>query len=471
MKTNKAYLIGIKGVGMAALAIYLKESGWEVTGSDCGESFVTEKKLKEAGISYFESFDIKNIRGCKPDMVVVSAAYGKENPEVKEFKKRKIDVQYYSETLGKITSSKKLIAVAGVHGKTTTTAMISYLLKKAKLDPSFIVGAGDIRDLGNNAHCGNGDYFVLEADEYRKSPLELKPKFLDLSPEIAIITSIELDHPDVFSGIEEIYNAFYLFSCRVSRKGFIVLCVDYQKAKKLHQSIADRNFETYGFDDGAKWQIVKYKENSEETTFMIKNGLNIHGPFSLSVPGKHNVLNATAAIIVAIKIGVDENVIKKTMEGFSGVQRRFELVGKSGGTTVIDDYAHHPTAIEKTLAAVKDKYPNNSIWCIFQPHTFSRTKALLKEFGSAFRDADSVIITDIYSSAREKDRTVSEAELINEIRKYQSNVKHINDWSRIKTNILTSLKEPSVVITIGAGDIYKLGREILKTLKNKTVNE
>lgn len=464
MKNKKIHFIGIKGVGMAALAVIAKEMGYLVSGSDETNTFVTDEELEKAGISASE-FNAKNVSE-KPDLVVLSAAYNTENIEVKEAKKRHLEIVTYSEALARLSKESRVIAVSGIHGKTTTTAMISYLLFKANLDPSYLVGSGNAGSLGQSSRYGHGEYFVLEADEYKKSQEKPEPKFLDLSPEIEVITSIELDHPDMFETEEDVYKAFYDFACRVHRNGFIVLCVDYPKARKLINSIADRVFETYGFLSEAKWRIVNFTENAEKTTFEIfHDGINL-GPFQTKLPGEGNVLNATAAIIVAMKLGISENLIKKNLSQFYGIKRRYEILGTFDSVTLIDDYAHHPRAISLTLEAIRKKYPKAKVFCIFQPHTYSRTKGLINEFAKAFNAADSVIITDIYASAREAIATTSGQELASEVRKHQKNVKYIDDWDEIVNEINDNLKKPAVVVTMGAGDIYKLNDRIMEGLKN-----
>lgn len=466
MNAQNVYMIGIKGVGMTALAIFLKQMGIEVFGSDVAETFLTDELLKANHISYHEGFSEEHLHTLKYDLVIISAAYEeKNNVEVAEAMRKKMPVKYYSEVLGEITSGKKTIAVAGIHGKTTTAAMLSLILEQAKLDPSFIVGAGILPNFNTNAKFGSGDYFVVEADEYRKSPIDNLPKFLDLSPQIAIISSIELDHPDVFKTIDSVYDAFYSLVCRIPRSGTVVLCWDYTKAKKLVQTIADRNFETYGFDPQSKWRIISLKQNADKNIFSLESSGRVYGPFAISIPGNHNILNATAAIVTAIKIGVNEDVIKKALSDFITVKRRFEIIGEVNGITIIDDYAHHPTAIARMLEAVKKKYSNAKLWVIFQPHTYSRTEKLLDEFSQSFKIADETIITDIFSSAREQKGNVTAQDLSEKISQVQSKVKYIASMDEINNYILASVKAPAVILTLGAGDIYHLAEKIFNKLE------
>jgi UDP-N-acetylmuramate--alanine ligase len=464
MSIKTIHFIGIKGVGMTALAILAKEKGYEVTGSDTSETFVTDKALEKAGINVFP-FDAENLAG-KPDLVVVSAAYNSDNIEIKEAHKKRLEVKPYSEVLAMLSKDSQVIAVAGIHGKTTTAALVSFLLVKANFDPSYIIGSGEVANLPATGHFGSGDYFVLEADEYRKSSEDINSKFFDLSPQIEIITSIEMDHPDMFLTDEKVYDAFYKFACKLPRKGFIVLCIDYAKSKKLRRSLADRNFETYGFYDNAEWRITDYTEDQESTSFKLLHEGKSLGPFKLKIPGEGNVLNATAAIITVLKLGVEEKMIKRYLQEFTGVKRRFVIVGQAGGITVIDDYAHHPRAVAITLEAARKKYPNYQIWCIFQPHTYSRTKELLSDFATAFAAADKVIITDIYASEREKEVTISGDDLAQAIRKNQKQVKYIESWPKIVQEASDNSGDKTLVITMGAGDIYKLGPDILKAISS-----
>ncbi len=465
MAIKKIHFVGIKGVGMSALAILAKEMGYKVSGSDVEEIFVTDKALEKAGIKV-TGFDPKNLQ-YKPDLVVVSAAFGNDNLEVKTARKKRLDIKPYSEALAMFSQDSQVIAVAGVHGKTTTTAIISFLLKKANLDPSFIIGSGIVPSLGTNAHKGKGEYFILEADEYRKSQTDNDSKFLDLTPKIEVITSIEMDHPDMFDSEEFIYDAFYRFACRIPRNGFIVLCIDYPKSRRLIRSLADRDFETYGFQNGAVWKIVSFKELGFATDFSILNNAKKLGPFRIKIPGEANALNATAAIIVALKLGIDEKIIKKYLPNFLGVKRRFEKIGKINNINIYDDYAHHPRAIRMTLEAARLKFPDAKIWCIFQPHTYSRTKKLLNEFAKSFKSADKVIFTEIYSSAREKKATVTSDDLALATRQFQRGVKYISSRSKVVQEIIDNAEGSVFIITMGAGDVYKIGEEIFNKLKKK----
>lgn len=458
-----AYLIGIKGVGMAALAVYLKQAGFAVEGSDNKNVYATDEILKKTNIKVYEGFDKENLNDKNPDFCIISAAYGFDNPEAKEARRRRLKTMYYSEALGMISACKKVIAVAGVHGKTTTSALIALMLKEANLDPSFIIGAASVPNLGTCAQAGQGEYFVLEADEYRQSPSNNSSKFFDLTPDVAIISSIEHDHPDIFPTIEDVYKTFYGFACRVPRRASIILCIDYPKCRKLKNSLVDRNFETYGFAPEAAWHIVDVKEENQ-TEFSIEHSGETFGPYALAIPGQHNILNATVAVILAKKLNIDEQIIKKVLKEFTGVGRRFEKVGEVGNIQIFDDYAHHPTAITKTLEAARAKFPKSKIWCVFQPHTYSRTESLFKEFGQAFQAANNVIVLDIYASEREKEGHITSRDLVKEIEKNQKNVRYFKDQDAAKKYLHDFVKGPAVILTMGAGDIYKLSHDLVKEL-------
>lgn len=456
---NKAYLIGIKGVGMSALAVYLKQSGFTVSGSDDGNNYVTTEILEKEGIEYFNDFNEKNISSFSPDWIIISAAYGDDNIEVKYAKTKGVTTDYYSDALAKITQDKRLIAVAGVHGKTTTTSMLALIFQKALFNPSYIIGAGKVSNLDTNAKYGNGDFFILEADEYRKSPIDNESKFLSLQPEFAIISSIELDHPDIFKNKEEVYQAFYKFAKLVKVNGKIIICNEYEEGRKLINSINDREFITYGFNEGSSWQIDNIKTTENETSYLLKYGKESY-KLTLKVPGRHNALNATAAFIIAKMVEIDPAIIIEALKEFNGAPRRYEKIYEDKKIIIIDDYAHHPTAIRRTLEATKEKFPNKKIIAVFQPHTFSRTKALLSEFAQSFSSADEVILTSVYASAREKNEIFDTKKLIDEFIDHNQNFYYFENMEEIQNHILENMDESIVVLTIGAGNIYELGLKL-----------
>lgn len=453
------HFIGIGGVGMSALAIIAQQKGMKVTGSDVEDIYFIGDMLKDNHINW-KPFSVENLKD-KPDIVVVGAAWDEKNVEVQEAKKQHLTIKTYSEFLGEIMQDYKGVAVAGIHGKTTTTAMIAFLLASAKMSPSFLIGCRVAPNLGSNARLGEGEYFITEADEYKKSSSDFTSKFLDLKPEIAVVTSIEMDHPDIFETVEDVYRAFYRFACKVPRSGLVIGCVDCDKVKKLSLSLADRRFESYGFSYGADWRIIEYQVEPGEQSFSIKRDKQIYGPFKLTIPGEHNILNATAAIIVCLKIGVKPATLQRYLPEFSGVERRFQVLGEREGVVVVDDYAHHPTSIRATLQGARSFYPNRKICCVFQPHTYSRTKELLDEFAKSFDGADLVLITDIYASAREKSGRIHARHLVEETKKYNSHVYYVSKLDEAVDFLKENLERGDVLVVMGAGDIYKVGMDYL----------
>ncbi len=459
-KTKNIYFIGIAGVGMSALAVFAKQLGHNVSGSDNAEEYLTDKVLKKAKIQRIFGFDEKNI-SKKFDLIIQGAAYNEKNPEIKIAKKLHLNTKYYSEAIQDLTSNFRTIAVSGVHGKTTTSAMIAFLFEKAKLSPNYIIGSSQIPGLPSNANVGGGDWFIVEADEYKKSQTDNTPKFMDLKPEILLINAIEWDHPDMYDSVDQVYSMFYKLACKMKRGGVIIANIDSQKVLKLYHSLADRKFITYGFNRNADWQIVKWKEDKLKTEFYLKNAEQEIGPFFISVSGKHNVYNAVACILAGHEVGIKFDTCAKYLSDFKGVERRFQYKGKKNNVIVIDDYAHHPTAINLTLETIRSKYSGKKIICIFQPHTFSRTKALLNDFAKSFKNADEVIITDIFASAREKSGGIHSRHLVFEIKKYHKNVLYIPKFQEIEEYLKENVAKDYIVLTMGAGDVYKIGDNFL----------
>ena len=456
-KYKHIHFIGIKGVAMAALAVMAKQSGIKVTGSDTDEDFPTKEILKKFNITPLVGFKKENITG-KPDLVVVTGAhYGVNNPEAQAANKMGLRVLMHGQALAEFMQGKKGIAVAGSHGKTTVAAMIAHILAGANLDPSFAIGCGDIKSLGVPGHAGKGEFFVVEADEYINDPgQDPTPRFLYLNPQIAVITNIDYDHPDAYRNIDEVIQAFQTFANKVPHSGLLVVGIDDINARRIIPLIKTPVL-TYGFFPLADFKITRVSFTDKRTWFhLLHQGIDL-GQFSLLLPGRVNVLNAAAALIVTNYLGISWEKIRQVLPLFLGTKRRFEAMGEKNRVKFFDDYAHHPTQIRSTLEAVRSWYPEARIFCIFQPHTYSRTKALFNQFSRAFTQADQVIITDIYASAREEpDPTVNSRLLTNEVGKFH---RHTHYFAKIDEIIDFIKKETipgDVVITMGAGDIYKL---------------
>jgi UDP-N-acetylmuramate--alanine ligase len=392
------------------------------------------------------------------DMVVISAAISEDNQDLKTARKMGIKVVKYSQILGSLMKEKRGIAISGTHGKTTTSAMISSVLKTAGLDPTFVIG-GEVPDIGGNAHLGTGDLFVAEACEYDRS-------FLNLVPQVGVITNIEEDHLDYYENIEKIINAFGDFASLVSKEGLLVVN-DHDKNIFRAMQRANCKVETYSLDNTSDWCGKVLSSGNGTNRFSIFRKNTFFDDFSLKIPGSHNVLNALAATAVCTFIGVDKNSIKAALASFRGANRRFQIIGVKNNITVIDDYAHHPTEIHVTLRAARELYPEKKIWCVFQPHQYSRTRHLLRGFARSFQNADKVIFADIYS-ARDNDyekTTMNSSRLFEETRNAGVDVQYVPQLRDIVNALSSNVKPDDVVITMGAGDVWKVAYDLVAKLE------
>ncbi len=463
---KKIHFVGIKGVGQTALAVYMKQKGIDVSGSDTNEIYHTDEILKKYTINVKAGFSPHNIPQ-NTDLIITTGAHDSfNNPESLAGIRRGIRTITHGQALGEEMKGKVGISVAGTHGKTTTTSMIATIAKFANLDPSYVIGTASIPSLGAAGHYGRGNLFIAEADEYITAPnIDKTPRFLWQSPRVAIITSIEYDHPDAYQNIEEIEGAFFKFATKVSRKGLLILGIDDSNVLNLKKHLPKTIPTTsYGFSDKADYKIVDYKVSKKGISFVVINkNLNL-GEFNLQVPGTHNAQNATAAAVSALFFGLKLETIKNALVKFSGSKRRFEKVGNLGNILLYDDYAHHPSEIEATLKAFKDIYPNKRIMTIFQPHTYSRTYALFPDFVDSFLEIQGkIVVTDIFASKREKkDDKINAQKLVDETRKKgKSNIFYFKTREEILLFLEKNKDKIDIILTMGAGDIYKL-HEYLK---------
>jgi UDP-N-acetylmuramate--alanine ligase len=452
---KKIYMIGIKGVGMTAIAQVLKLRGAEVTGSDTHEKFFTDEVLEKSGIKFYEGFDAENLATEKPDLVIYSTAYTDENPELAAARKSGLETLSYPEALGEILKEGFGIAVSGTHGKTTTTAILGFVLQELGSDPTVIVGSA-VPQLGGNARAGDGKYVVVEADEYQN-------KFLYFDPRAIILTSAEYDHPDFFKTPEDYFDAFRKFVAKIPADGFLIACVDDKNVKEIAEA-AKCKIIFYGLF-GGDWQAKNIIQKNGGMEFEVFEKGESRGVFKIQLLGNHNVVNALAVISTARALGFDLEKIRAALEKFSGAVRRFEIKGEANGVLVIDDYGHHPTEIRVTLEAARQKYPDKKIWCVFHPHTFTRTKALLSDFSKSFGAADKTIVIDIYGSAREVVGGVSSRDLVEEIKKEGKDALYIPTIPEAAEFLAKEVKNGDVVITMGAGDVWRVGELLLEKLK------
>src|ERR1035437_571083 len=468
-KIKNIHFLGVKGVGMTPLAIIAKEAGFKVSGCDLAEEFITDAPLKKAGINPLVGFSTDHL--LVSDLLITTGAHGGfENIEVIKAKELGIPVWTQGEAVGKFMDGELLknsfegISVAGSHGKTTTAAMIATVLKENKLDPGFLIGTGDIPSLGSSGHFGKGKYFVAEADEYATEPKHDKtPKFLWQHPQIGVITNIEFDHPDLYKSMDQLRKAFLDFANKINRSGALIACIDDLETAGIIKQYAGKVI-TYGFSKNADFSIQRISVSPEKAFFWVNMKDTSLGEFSLNVSGEHNVLNALATIIVCLELGLSVENIKNGLIAFKGTKRRSESVGKTtSGALVYDDYAHHPTEIKNTLASFGKMFPNKKIVCIFQPHTYSRTKSLFEQFVTSFSLADQLILIDVFPSQREIiDNTVSSKILADNISRTHKDVLYMPKLEDvIKYLDQKNLNDKFIIITMGAGDVYKIGKKII----------
>lgn len=457
------HLVGIGGAGMSAIARVLLGRGFVVSGSDQTLNELTAV-LQTQGATIFEGHRAGQIAGA--DALVISSAVPAGNPEVTAALAAGLPVLKRADLLGHLMADTIGIAVAGSHGKTTTTGMIAQILMTAGLDPTVIVG-GVLPVLGSNGRYGEGDYFVVEADEYDYM-------FLGLRPEVIIITSLEHDHPDIFPTEAAYADAFRQFAGLLPVDGRLIACADDPGTAKFLQTLNlnDVEITTYGVpvEKGARldvdYQALDCRPNQlGGTDFLVEMDGQIIGLARLRVPGQHNVRNALAAIIVGLDLEIDFAVIRQALAEFGGVGRRFQVVGEVGGVTVIDDYAHHPTEIRATLAAARQRYPGRRLWAVWQPHTFSRTRLLLDEFAASFADADRVVALDIYRSRETDDLGISTATVLQKMS--HPAVVHVPKRGDAAAYILDRVRPDDVILTLGAGDGDMVGQWVLAGLKER----
>jgi len=461
MNIKSIHFTGIKGVGLTALALIAQDLNIKVTGSDLSETFVTDNILKSRNINWQTGFSTDHVPP-KTDLLIYTAAHnGPDNPEVKFAQKQNINTLSYAQALPLFAQDKLTIATCGVGGKTTTAAMIATILDVANLNPSFAIGVGNIPSLGSPGKFNQkGKHFITEADEYFAAPgFDDTPKFNYLNPQIIAVTNIEYDHPDVYSSFSDTKKAYQHFFQKLPPTGLLVANADNPHTLKLSKT-SGKKVVTYGTHPHSDFKITKVHTAAEKTLLTLSYQ-NVDSHYVLKVPGKFNALNAAAAIAVATFLGIDQATCAKALKTFTGTMRRFQNLGTKNNITVIDDYAHHPQEIKATLKAAKTWFEGRRLITVFQPHTYSRTKALFQEFSQSFADADQVIFLPIYSSAREKaNPSVSSQKLAQATAKYHNNALYKPD-SDLLPYLKKIQKHGDVILTLGAGDIFQLAKKLL----------
>ena len=452
-KAKKIYFIGIKGSGMVALVEILKRRGYQITGSDTDEKFFTDEILKKKlFVKFHEGFDADHITG-DIDLVVYSTAYNeKNNEEFKAAKFKRLPMISYPELLGLLFNRKYGIAVSGTHGKTTTTAMLAEIFKVAGLDPTAVVGS-EVRGWQSSALVGRSEFMIIEADEYQG-------KFRYYSPQAVILTSVDWDHPDYFPTYEEYKNTFADFVRKIPRHGFLVVCGDRSDTLEIAKQ-AKCNVIKYGFGQDNDLKIKNHALSDGKQIFELWYGGKNLGKFETELPGRTMCSTLprpwqwdTSSMPISGKA-------REALSNFEGTSRRFEYIGKRNGAILIDDYAHHPEEVKATLKAAREFFPKRRIWCVFHPHTFTRTKALLSEFAQSFEDADRVIVLDIYGSAREAQGGVHSKDLVELAKKYHRSVEYVPTIPEAVEFLREKISREDLVIAMGAGNVWEVAEKLV----------
>ena len=453
-KKHKIHFVGIGGIGMSGIAEVLLNSGYVVSGSDLQESEAT-RRLRSLGARVYVGHQEENLAGS-PSVVVISTAVKYANPEVLEARRRHIPVIARAEMLAELMRMKYGIAVAGSHGKTTTTSMIAAVLSTAGLDPTIVIG-GRVHMFGTNARMGEGDILVAEADESDGS-------FLLLAPIIAVVTNIDKEHIDFYQTMERLNESFLNFVNRIPFYGLAVLCIDDANVHGLLPKMRKR-FATYGLSAEADFSAQDLKMSSSGVEFAVLHHGKSFGRLRLHLPGRHSATNALAAVAVAHELEIPFAKVKEALGAFTGIHRRFEVKGEPKGILIIDDYGHHPAEIRATIGAIRDSW-KRPLTVIFQPHRFTRTRDLFDEFLTAFEGADRLVLTEIYAAGEDPIPGATGEALYQAIkRKGHIDVDFVPDKNQIAAHLADKLQRGDIALTLGAGDIYRIGETLVEELK------
>ncbi len=457
-RTKHIHMVGIGGIGMSGIAEILLIRGYSVSGSDNSVSETTDR-LKKLGATIYKGHKASNIEGS--DVVVyTSAVKATENIETREALARQIPVIKRSEMLAELMRMKYGIGIAGTHGKTTTTTMTGHVVQDGDFDPTIVVGGRVHSFAKTNAVVGKGDIIIVEADEYDRT-------FLRLSPSMAVITNIEAEHLDIYKDLDDVKEAFVEFANKVPFYGVVIVCLDDANVRSILPDI-DRRSITYGFNPQAQLRAINGKQNAFKNTFTVLFENKELGKVSINSPGEYNIKNALASIAVGLELGMTFKKIKSGLERFQGVFRRFQPKLEQENLIVIDDYAHHPTEVKATIGGARLGWKDRRIVAVFQPHLYSRTQQMYREFGLSFFDAEVLVVTDVYPSREEPIEGVTGKLISDTAKQYgHRNVHYVEDKTRLPEKLNELVKDGDIVITMGAGDIYRYGEQFVDIIKNK----
>ena len=453
---ERVHLVGIGGAHMSAIAQILHAWGHAVSGSDQRGSAMTDK-LAALGVRVAIGHDTANV-GDAQLVVFTSAAHG-DNPEIAEARRRGIPAIKRAEMVARLMQGRYSIAVAGTHGKTTTSGLIAHMLVEANLDPTYLIG-GEVRSLGTNAAQGGGRYIVVEADEYDRA-------FLSYTPDVAVVLNIEPDHLDIYGTVEEMTGAFAQFMASAPADGHVIACADSPRVRDTIAAggIRARDVQTYSVRERASWTASPIATDSRGQTFAVESGGKSFGTFTISLPGEHNVSNALAGIAAGSTIGIETHVMQAALASYRGAQRRFESVGEAAGVTVMDDYAHHPTEVRTTIEAARQRFGARRLVVLFQPHTFTRTQYLLHDWMTCFTGADALYITHTYAAREDASAGLSGADLASVVA--SPTAVYVDSFDAAAETIAAALRPGDVFFTVGAGDVDCVGPKVLELLRRR----
>lgn len=464
---RRVYLIGICGTAMATLAAMLKQKGLSVSGSDAHVYPPMSGFLADEGITAFEGFDAAHITGDL-DLVVIGNAVSRGNPEVEEVLDRKIRYCSLPEAIREtFLWGARSIVIAGTHGKTTTTSLAGWVLTHGGLDPSVFIGgiARNFGETGSSYRIGRGREFVIEGDEYDSAFFDKTAKFLKYLPDIAVINNIEFDHADIYPDLDAVRLAFMRLVTLVPRRGLLLLGGDSPEAAALAPRASSR-VQTFGLSNGLDWQAYDLEPSAERTLFKVRRAGQAFGAFELPLVGAHNVRNALAAIAIGMEAGLDAMRLAEALKRFKGVRRRLEVVGTASGVTVFDDFAHHPTAVAETLAALRAAQPEGRIWAIFEPRSAASCRRVFQQdFARAFGAADEVVIAAVYRSSLPEDQRLSESELVADINRRGAHARHIPGVDEIVATVARERKPGDRIVIMSNGGFDGIHQKLMESLR------
>jgi UDP-N-acetylmuramate--alanine ligase len=454
-RVRKIHFVGIGGIGMSGIAEILLDLGYEVTGSDLRSNENTER-LTNKGANIFKGHGPENVSGS--DVVVHSSAIRDENPEIRKAKDLEIPVIPRAEMLAELMRFNDGIAVAGTHGKTTTTSLMATVLQAGGLDPTVVIG-GKLNSLGSNAKKGEGNLMLVEADESDRS-------FLFLRPLMTCVTNIDYEHMTSYRDMDDLKDCFREFMSSIPFYGFNIVCSDnkllMEVAQKVHRKII-----TYGFSKNSNYCATDIKMAGKISSYTVNHGEQTLGTISLSMLGSHNILNSLATVVLGLELGMDFSIIKSALAQFEGVDRRFTIKGEVNEILIVDDYGHHPTEIAATLGGAKQGYSDRKLWAIFQPHRYSRASELFTEFAKAFYGAERVIVSEVYAAGEKPLPGISGQKIAEAISSYSNNATYGGSLEQIESFLLKEVKPGDMIITLGAGSVTQLSSNLINALKSR----